>query len=91
MPLRARNGFNNILSPIRSVGTTPLGSNQPKALLHSTALNDLIQESSLVRVPPLVEVAAFGFLLPLFGQQGAAVVLPHCFFCGYLGPQPPWP
>jgi hypothetical protein len=55
-----------VAAGVGDVGTTPLGSNQPKALLHSTALNDLIQESSLVRVPPLVEAAAFGFLLPLF-------------------------
>ncbi|HEY5706736.1 MAG TPA: CHASE2 domain-containing protein [Terrimicrobiaceae bacterium] len=50
---------------IGDMGTTPMGSNQPKALLHSTALSDLIQEDSLARVPPLTEAAAFGLLLPL--------------------------
>jgi CHASE2 domain-containing sensor protein len=50
---------------IGDVGTTPMGNNQPKALLHSTALADLIQDDSLVRVPPLIEATAFSLLLPL--------------------------
>jgi CHASE2 domain-containing sensor protein len=54
-----------VAAGVGDVGTTPLGSNQPKALVHSTALSDLIQDSSLVRVPRLIEAAAFGFLLPL--------------------------
>jgi CHASE2 domain-containing sensor protein len=34
------------------VVTTPFGSNQPGAIIHSTALNDLIQGTSITRVPP---------------------------------------
>jgi len=79
-----------VAAGVGDVGTTPLGSNQPKALLHSTGLSDLIQRSSLVRVPPLLEAAAFAFLLPLFGQRDSAAVLPHCFFCGYSGSPRPW-
>jgi CHASE2 domain-containing sensor protein len=33
------------------LGTTPLDVRQPKILLHSTALNDLMQEASLRRLP----------------------------------------
>jgi CHASE2 domain-containing sensor protein len=54
-----------VAAGVGDVGTTPLGSNQPKALLHSTGLSDLIQESSLVQVPPLLEAAALASLLPL--------------------------
>jgi CHASE2 domain-containing sensor protein len=54
-----------VAAGVGDVGTTALGSNQPKALVHSTGVNDLIQETSLVRVPPLVEAAAFGLILPL--------------------------
>jgi CHASE2 domain-containing sensor protein len=56
----------SVAAGVGDVGTTPLGTNQPKALVHSTGLNDLIQETSLVRVPPLVESAALGFTLLLF-------------------------
>jgi CHASE2 domain-containing sensor protein len=55
----------SVAAGVGDVGTTPLGTNQPKALVHSTGLNDLIQETSLVRVPPLLEAAAFSFILAL--------------------------
>ena len=54
-----------VAAGVGDVGTTPLGINQPKALVYSTALNDLIQKRSMMRVPPLVEAVAFGLLLPL--------------------------
>jgi adenylate cyclase len=38
-----------IAAGVSDVGTTPLGTNQPRVLLHSVALNDLMQESFLRR------------------------------------------
>ena len=42
-------------------GSTPLGNEQPKALLHSTAINDLIQQSSLQRWPWYADALLLGF------------------------------
>jgi len=47
------------------VGTTSLAANQPRALLHSTALNDLIQRSWLRRSPAWVDALAILSLLLL--------------------------
>lgn len=47
------------------VGTTSLASNQPRALLHSTALNDLIQRSWLRRSPRWVDALAILSLILL--------------------------
>jgi class 3 adenylate cyclase/CHASE2 domain-containing sensor protein len=52
---------------ISDVGTTPLGTNQPRVLLHSVALNDLIQDSFLRRTPRLVDVSLLFLLTFLFG------------------------
>ena len=46
------------------VVTTPFGSNQPGAIVHSTALNDLIQGTSITRLSPLAEAATPFFILP---------------------------
>jgi CHASE2 domain-containing sensor protein len=54
-----------VAAGVADVGTTPLRRNQPKALVHSTALSDLIQNTSMVRVPPLLDGALLGFILPL--------------------------
>jgi adenylate cyclase len=48
------------------VGTTSLAANQPRVLLHSTALNDLIQRSWLRRTPRWLDAVAILSLL-LFG------------------------
>jgi CHASE2 domain-containing sensor protein len=55
----------SVAAGVGDLGVTPLGINQPKALVHSTALDDLIQDRSIMWVSPLVEAIAFGFLLPL--------------------------
>ena len=47
------------------VVTTPFGSNQPGAIIHSTALNDLIQGTSITRLPPPATAAALCLILPL--------------------------
>jgi CHASE2 domain-containing sensor protein len=49
---------------IGDVVTTPFGSNQPGAIAHSTALNDLLQNTSIRRLPPLLEAATLCFILP---------------------------
>ena len=47
------------------VGTTSLAPNQPRVLLHSTALNDLIQRNWIRRSPRWVDAAAILSLLLL--------------------------
>lgn len=49
---------------IGDVVTTPFGSNQPGAIVHSTALNDLIQGTSITRLSPLAAAATTLFILP---------------------------
>jgi CHASE2 domain-containing sensor protein len=51
---------------IGDAATTPLGLNQPRALLHATALEDLIQQRALRRLPRWGEAAALACLL-VFG------------------------
>ncbi len=51
-------------SGIGDVVTTPFGSNQPGAIVHSTALNDLIQGTSITRLSPLAAAATTFFILP---------------------------
>ena len=46
------------------VVTTPFGSNQPGAIVHSTAINDLVQGTSIIRLPRPVEAAALCIILP---------------------------
>lgn len=54
------------------VGTTSLAANQPRAILHSTALNDLMQRNWLRRSPRWVDALAilslilFGAVMKLF-------------------------
>jgi len=54
------------------VGTTPLAANQPRALLHSTALNDLMQRNWLRRSPRwmdtlvILSLVLFGAVMKLF-------------------------
>jgi class 3 adenylate cyclase/CHASE2 domain-containing sensor protein len=50
---------------IGDVGITPLGANQPRALLHSTALNDLIQRNWIRRSPRWVDALCVASILPL--------------------------
>jgi class 3 adenylate cyclase/CHASE2 domain-containing sensor protein len=50
---------------VGDVGITPLGANQPRVLLHSTALNDLIQRSWLRRSPKWFDALAVVSILLL--------------------------
>jgi class 3 adenylate cyclase/CHASE2 domain-containing sensor protein len=59
------------------VGVTPLAPNQPRVLLHSTALNDLIQRNWLRRSPHWIDALAFAAVALL----GAAA-----FFCRRMLP-----
>src|SRR5256714_57595 len=45
------------------MGTTSIAPNQPRVVLHSTALNDLMQRSSLRRTPRWMDAAAILVLL----------------------------
>jgi class 3 adenylate cyclase/CHASE2 domain-containing sensor protein len=47
------------------MGTTSIAANQPRSVLHSTALNDLIQRSSLRRTPRWIDALAILALLAL--------------------------
>ncbi|MEY2506260.1 MAG: adenylate cyclase [Verrucomicrobiota bacterium] len=47
------------------MGTTSIAANQPRSVLHSTALNDLIQRSSLRRTPRWIDALAIVALLAL--------------------------
>ena len=47
------------------VVTTPFGSNQPGAIIHSTALNDLIQGTSITVPSRPAQAATLCFILPL--------------------------
>ncbi|MFL6589083.1 MAG: CHASE2 domain-containing protein [Chthoniobacterales bacterium] len=47
------------------MGTTSIASNQPRVVLHSTALNDLIQRAWLRRTPPWLDAMAIAALLIL--------------------------
>jgi CHASE2 domain-containing sensor protein len=47
------------------VVTTPFGSNQPGAIIHSTALNDLIQGTLITLLSRPAEAATLCFILPL--------------------------
>jgi adenylate cyclase len=49
------------------MGTTSIASNQPRVILHSTALTDLIQRAWLRRTPPWADAAAIVALLLLGG------------------------
>ena len=46
------------------VVTTPFGSNQPGAIVHSAALNDLVQGTSIKRLPRPAEAATLCLILP---------------------------
>ena len=52
-------------SGIGDLGHTPLGHDQPRALLHSVALNDLIQHSSLTEASKPISAFAAALLIPL--------------------------
>jgi class 3 adenylate cyclase/CHASE2 domain-containing sensor protein len=54
-----------VAAGVGDVGITPLGANQPRVLLHSTALNDLIQRTWLHRSPRWADALALAFILPL--------------------------
>jgi adenylate cyclase len=49
------------------MGTTSIAANQPRVVLHSTALNDLIQRASLRRSPPWIDALAILGLVLLGG------------------------
>ena len=67
-PLENRVLFVSVVAPgAGDVATTPLGKNQPKVLVHATALNDLIQKSSIQSVSPLIQAGMLLLLIPLFG------------------------
>jgi class 3 adenylate cyclase/CHASE2 domain-containing sensor protein len=59
-----------VAAGVGDVGITPLGANQPRVLLHSTALNDLIQRSWLRPSPRWADALALSLILPLglFGR-----------------------
>lgn len=63
------------------VGTTSLGPNQPRVMLHSTALNDLIQESWLRRMPrwadllAIVAIAAVSLLIVKLRRTALVLVV----------------
>ena len=52
-----------IATGVGDIGTTPFGPDQPRVLLHSTALNDLIQQSWLRRTPRYADALALALLL----------------------------
>jgi len=52
-------------SGVGDLGRTPLGRDQPRALLHSVAFNDLIQHSFLMELPSPVSALSAVLLLPL--------------------------
>jgi class 3 adenylate cyclase/CHASE2 domain-containing sensor protein len=54
-----------VAAGVGDVGITPLGANQPRVLLHSTALNDLIQRAWLRRSPRWADALVLAFILPL--------------------------
>ena len=53
-----------VSSGVGDVVTTSFGSNQPGAIVHSTAINDLVQGTSIIRLPRPVEAAALCIILP---------------------------
>ena len=66
-PLADRVIFVSYVGPgIGDAGTTPLATNQPRVLLHISALNDLIQQSALKRLSRSGEAWALATLL-VFG------------------------
>jgi class 3 adenylate cyclase/CHASE2 domain-containing sensor protein len=54
-----------VAAGVGDVGITPLGANQPRVLLHSTALNDLIQHTWLRRSSRWADALALSSILPL--------------------------
>jgi class 3 adenylate cyclase/CHASE2 domain-containing sensor protein len=54
-----------VAAGVGDVGVTPLGANQPRVLLHSTALNDLIQRQWLRESPRWIDALALAAILPL--------------------------
>jgi hypothetical protein len=46
------------------VVTTAFGSNEPGAIVHSTAINDLVQGTSITRLPRLADAATLCLILP---------------------------
>jgi len=52
-----------IATGVGDIGTTPFGPDQPRVLLHSTALDDLIQQSWLRRTPRYADALALALLL----------------------------
>jgi class 3 adenylate cyclase/CHASE2 domain-containing sensor protein len=54
-----------VAAGVGDVGITPLAANQPRVLLHSTALNDLIQRTWLRRSPRWADALALSSILPL--------------------------
>ncbi|MBV8099255.1 MAG: CHASE2 domain-containing protein [Verrucomicrobia bacterium] len=52
-------------SGVGDLSQTPLGHDQPRAILHSTALNDLIQDSFLVEPSGLLAALPVASLIPL--------------------------
>ena len=54
-----------VAAGVGDVGITPLGGNQPRVLLHSTALNDLIQRTWLLRSPRWADALILALILPL--------------------------
>jgi adenylate cyclase len=54
-----------VATGVGDVGITPLGANQPRVLLHSTALNELIQRHWLRRSPNWFDALVLAAVLPL--------------------------
>ena len=53
------------------VGITPLGANQPRSQMHSTALNDLIQRQWLRRTPRWADALALAIAASIVGTVAA--------------------
>ena len=66
-----------VAAGVGDVGITPLGGNQPRVLLHSTALNDLIQRTWFHRSPRWADALVLAFILPLHrSAHGATSATP---------------
>ena len=57
--------ISEVAAGVGDVGITPFGANQPRVLLHSTALNDLIQRTWLSRSPRWADGLVLACILPL--------------------------
>lgn len=73
-----------IITGIGDVGTTTMGANQPRVVLHVQALNDLIQHSFLERTSRVSDAALLlmVLLLSFFANRSPGVVLLFVLWVG---------